>query len=92
MRRQASYSDSLMAINSMSVGRYDMEIGNKILLPQSALQQVINHRQQGPMIFELNNLVNNKIIFVGVLEFIAEEGTCVIPNWIFEGYKMFEGC
>lgn len=38
MRRPATYSDSLMAINSMSVGRYDMEIGNKILLPQSALQ------------------------------------------------------
>ena len=44
------------------------------------------------MIFRLTNTVNNKIIYVGVLEFIAEEGTCVVPNWLFESEGMFEAC
>jgi len=69
-----------------------MENGNKILLPASALQQVLHIRQKGPMIFRLTNTVNNKVFYVGVLEFIAEEGTCVVPNWLFETIGLFEGC
>jgi ubiquitin fusion degradation protein 1 len=36
------------------------------------------------MIFKLVSTVNDKTTYVGVLEFVAEEGTIVLPNWIFE--------
>lgn len=33
-----------------------------------------------------------KFTYVGVLEFVAEEGTCVIPDWIFENMNFFPAC
>jgi ubiquitin fusion degradation protein 1 len=45
------------------------------------------------MIFKLVSTVNNKTTYVGVLEFIAEEGTIILPNWIFEnlGLNGYDG-
>lgn len=36
------------------------------------------------MIFKLVSSINNKTTYVGVLEFIAEEGTIILPHWIYE--------
>lgn len=51
----------------------------------------MNHRSSGPMIFKLTNTANSKVTYVGVLEFIAEEGTVIVPHWIFENNGMYEG-
>lgn len=35
--RKPTYTDGLMAFSSLSMGREDLEVGNKVLLPASAL-------------------------------------------------------
>lgn len=49
--------------------REDIEIGDKILLPQSALNELYPLMSKGPLIFCLANLnlMNAKRTFVGVL-------------------------
>lgn len=36
------------------------------------------------MIFKLQNLVLQKSTYVGVLEFTAQEGQCILPLWLFD--------
>lgn len=36
-----------------------------------------------PMLFELRNPSADKITHCGVLEFIADEGTVSLPNWVY---------
>ena len=56
--------------------REDIEIGDKILLPQSALNQLYPLMSRGPLIFCITNLglLSPKRTYCGVLEFVAEEG------------------
>lgn len=68
--------------------REDIEKGDKILLPSSALQELfplLNSKTKDPMIFCLKN--GAKITYCGVLQFVAEEGLCYIPNWMFNLLK-----
>lgn len=45
------------------------------------------------MMFKLTSTADtNKFTYAGVLEFIAEESTCVCPDWMFENMNFFEGC
>lgn len=58
--------------------REDIDKGDKILLPSSALNelyQLISSRNKNPMIFCLKNSHGGKLTYCGVLEFVAEEGT-----------------
>lgn len=63
--------------------RHDLEKGNKILLPPSVLNTLSASNLPYPMIFCVQNTYLNKQTYVGVLEFIAPEGTCYIPFWMF---------
>ncbi len=43
------------------------------------------------MIFCIKNSVDSsKLTYCGVLEFVAEEGICYIPNWMFKMLKFPE--
>lgn len=44
------------------------------------------------MIFRVSSTLNNKATYAGVLEFVAEEGSCVLPDWMFNNMGFFEGC
>lgn len=45
------------------------------------------------MIFKIQSTIHtNKYTYAGVLEFTAEEGVCILPDWMFENLKFFEGC
>lgn len=71
--------------------REDIEKGDKILLPSSALNELyhlISSKNKDPMIFCLKN--GSKMTYCGVLEFVAEEGLCYIPNWMFKMLKFPE--
>ena len=35
-----------------------------------------------PMMFSLTNPTNSRATHAGVLEFVAEEGRCYVPNWV----------
>lgn len=73
--------------------REDIEKGDKILLPSSALQELypmMTSKNKDPLIFCLKNNNNNKLTYCGVLEFVAEEKLCYIPNWMFKMLKFTE--
>jgi ubiquitin fusion degradation protein 1 len=45
------------------------------------------------MIFKIKSMMNpNKFTYAGVLEFTAEEGNCVLPEWMFDNMQFFSGC
>lgn len=73
------------------IGKDDMENGNKILLPQSALNALARRHISWPMLFEVCNPVVEKRTHSGVLEFISEEGTCHMPYWMMQQLLLNEG-
>jgi len=64
-------------------------IGDKMILPSSILEILIDLDVQYPMIFEI--VTNQKKTHCGVLEFTAEEGTSFIPGWIMKNLDINEG-
>jgi ubiquitin fusion degradation protein 1 len=71
--------------------RQDINKGDKILLPASALNELyfmMSSRNKDPMIFCIKN--GSKMTYCGVLEFVAEEGLCYIPEWMFKMLKFPE--
>ena len=43
------------------------------------------------MLFELTNERDNRKTHCGVLEFVAEEGTCYVPYWLMQHLLVREG-
>ncbi|KAF7458064.1 putative ubiquitin fusion degradation protein UFD1 [Cryptosporidium felis] len=72
-------------------GRDELEGGNKILLPPSALNQLARRNITWPMLFQVSNPAKGKFTHSGVLEFIAEEGTCYMPYWMMQNLGLQEG-
>eukprot|EP00727_Mastigamoeba_balamuthi_P014805 m51a1_g9950 putative ubiquitin fusion degradation 1 isoform 1 (300) ;mRNA; f:23583-24887 len=62
-----------------------LQHGGKIILPQSALETIAQHRVSYPMLFQVRSRARpaNRT-HCGVLEFSAEEGRCYIPRWMQE--------
>lgn len=73
------------------IGKDDMENGNKILLPQSALNALARRHISWPMLFEVCNPNIDKKTHSGVLEFISDEGTCHMPYWMMQQLLLSEG-
>lgn len=75
-----------------SLGRYDLERGDKIILPNSALQRLSQLRVQFPMMFKLRNMgKENASTHCSVLEFSAPEGVCYVPHWIMQSLLLQDG-
>ena len=71
--------------------REDIEKGDKILLPSSSLNELyplLSSKNKDPLVFCLKN--SSKMTYCGVLEFVAEEGLCYIPTWMFKMLKFPE--
>lgn len=43
-----------------------------------------------PLIFRINSMRTTKIVYCGVLEFVAPDDTVVLPNWIFINMQLME--
>lgn len=70
--------------------RVNVENGGKILLPQDALEKLIE--QSGVMLFKLKNEKLNRITHCGVLEFLPNDNTtCYLPNWMMGHLLLQEG-
>ena len=65
-------------------------MGDKILLPESALRALTVRRVEYPMLFRLESPSGRKT-HCSVMEFSAEEGCCYIPLWMMEHLGLFEG-
>lgn len=84
------YQNFLRAFPATYVGRNDLERGNKVLLPSAALAQLAQGTMPHPMIFRINSMRTGKIGYCGVLEFVAPDDTCILPNWIFMNMQLME--
>ncbi|EZG47331.1 ubiquitin fusion degradation protein 1 [Gregarina niphandrodes] len=79
------------AYSSVRCARRDLDVGNKILLPSSALSALATQEVVWPMLFELSNTDKNKNTHCGVLEFSAEENNCYLPPWMMRNLQLDDG-
>uniref|UniRef100_A0A6U2G3B6 Ubiquitin fusion degradation protein n=2 Tax=Hemiselmis andersenii TaxID=464988 RepID=A0A6U2G3B6_HEMAN len=68
-----------------------LEAGGKIMLPPSALHKLAQLEIAYPMLFEITNQVNGRKLHCGVLEFIASEGSALLPHWMMENLGVGHG-
>ncbi|XP_057956698.1 uncharacterized protein LOC131149919 [Malania oleifera] len=68
-----------------------LEKGDKVILPPSALDRLASLHVDYPMLFEINNLSAGRVSHCGVLEFIADEGLMYLPYWMMENMLLQEG-
>lgn len=73
------------------LGKEDLEKGNKMILPQSALDHLARLNISYPILFEVNNPSGARRTHAGVQEFIAEEGMCYLPYWMMCNLLLSEG-
>jgi ubiquitin fusion degradation protein 1 len=71
--------------------RPDLENGDKIIMPSSALNSLARLEIEYPMLFELRNPSAERTTHCGVLEFTADEGFVYLPNWMMEDMLLEEG-
>jgi len=62
-----------------------------MILPPSALDHLARLNIQYPMLFEVSNTTTSRRSHCGVMEFIAEEGTCYLPYWMMQNLLLQEG-
>lgn len=84
MRSYKAYSPAFF-------GKNEINKGNKIIMPNSALHELARLRISYPMIFMISNPQMGKKSFCGVLEFSSEEGCCYIPIWMMNNLFLEEG-
>ena len=65
--------------------------GDKILLPPSAFDILARLQVDYPMLFQLQSADKGTLTHSGVLEFTAEEGSCVVPFWMMQNLLVEEG-
>lgn len=76
------YQNFLRAYPASFMARNDLEKGNKVLLPSTVLGEISQGAMPHPMIFRINSMRTKKTTYVGVLEFVAPEDTCILPLWV----------
>lgn len=76
------YQNFLRAYPATFMARNDLEKGNKVLLPSSVLGEISQGTMPHPMIFRINSMRSKKTTYVGVLEFVAPDDTCILPLWV----------
>lgn len=72
------------------IERDDLERGDKIVLPPSALDHLARLNVAYPMVFEVESRSGSKT-HCGVQEFIAEEGHANLPYWLMQNISANEG-
>jgi ubiquitin fusion degradation protein 1 len=68
----------------------DVDEGDKIFLPPSALDRLARMNVEYPMLFEITNTMIGKKTNCGVLEFSAEEGWCYMPFGMMQNLAVSE--
>ncbi|XP_071712207.1 uncharacterized protein [Rutidosis leptorrhynchoides] len=68
-----------------------LEIGNKIIMPQSALDHLISLQVSYPMTFRIENVFTGHHSHCGVIEFTADEGFVFMPTWMMDNLRLRQG-
>ncbi|KAE9616597.1 hypothetical protein Lal_00034367 [Lupinus albus] len=72
------------------IQKSNLENGDKIIMPPSALDRLASLQIEYPMLFELRNPSAERVTHCGVLEFTADEGCIYMPNWMMENLHLQE--
>lgn len=86
-----SFEQSYRCYPASFIDKPQVESGDKIIMPPSALDRLASLHIDYPMLFELRNDAANRVSHCGVLEFIAEEGMIYMPYWMMENMLLQEG-
>ncbi|KNA20892.1 hypothetical protein SOVF_047510 [Spinacia oleracea] len=86
-----SFEQSYRCYPASFIEKPQIESGDKIIMPPSALDRLASLHIDYPMLFELRNDGANRVSHCGVLEFIAEEGMIYMPYWMMENMLLQEG-
>ncbi|XP_048496482.1 uncharacterized protein LOC104889297 [Beta vulgaris subsp. vulgaris] len=68
-----------------------LEAGNKIILPLCSLGRLMDVGVDFPMLFKIENPESGKNSHCGVLEFSAEAGVAILPEWMMKNMSLEEG-
>ncbi|KAK8658484.1 hypothetical protein V6N13_036690 [Hibiscus sabdariffa] len=86
-----SFEQSYRCYPASFIEKPQIESGDKIIMPPSALDRLASLHIDYPMLFELRNDAAERASHCGVLEFIAEEGVIYMPYWMMENLLLQEG-
>lgn len=67
-----------------------LESGDKVVLPPSALEQLSRMETDYPMLFNVRGTAERST-HCGVMEFSAPEGLCYMPYWMMQSLMIQEG-
>ncbi|XP_073011764.1 uncharacterized protein [Typha latifolia] len=86
-----SFEQTYRCYPASFIDKPQLETGDKIIMPPSALDRLASLHIDYPMLFELHNAATERISHCGVLEFIAEEGMIYMPYWVMQNLLLQEG-
>ncbi|KAJ6812086.1 ubiquitin fusion degradation protein 1-like protein [Iris pallida] len=86
-----SFEQTYRCYPASFIEKPQLEIGDKIIMPPSALDRLASLHIDYPMLFELRNAATERTSHCGVLEFIAEEGMIYMPYWMMQNMLLQEG-
>ncbi|XP_043713528.1 ubiquitin fusion degradation protein 1 homolog [Telopea speciosissima] len=86
-----SFEQTYRCYPASFIDKPQLESGDKIIMPPSALDRLASLHIDYPMLFELRNAAAERVSHCGVLEFIAEEGMIYMPYWMMENMLLQEG-
>ncbi|XP_020219356.1 ubiquitin fusion degradation protein 1 homolog isoform X1 [Cajanus cajan] len=87
----SSFEQIYRCYSASFIEKSEIENGDKIIMPPSALDRLAFLRIDYPMMFELRNGASERVSHCGVLEFIADEGTIYMPYWMMQNMVLQEG-
>ncbi|KAK4437708.1 Ubiquitin fusion degradation protein 1 [Sesamum alatum] len=76
-----SFEQTYRCYPASFIDKAQIENGDKVIMPPSALDRLASLHIDYPMLFELQNAAAERNSHCGVLEFIAEEGMIYMPYW-----------
>ncbi|KAJ0974197.1 hypothetical protein J5N97_016162 [Dioscorea zingiberensis] len=86
-----SFEQTYRCYPASFIDKPQLESGDKIIMPPSALDRLASLHIDYPMLFELHNAATERVSHCGVLEFIAEEGMVYMPYWMMQNMLLQEG-
>ena len=105
--RPRTFSATFRCYSMAVLGRPELEEGDKIVLPPSALRELTTLEVQYPMMFRVavglggvlgsgsgsgsGSAAASRATHCGVIEFIAEEGRAYLPHWMMQNLLLEEG-
>ncbi|KAL7509776.1 hypothetical protein ACHAXN_010573 [Cyclotella atomus] len=89
--RPQKFEEQYHCYSAAYADKSHLEQGDKILLPPSAFDILARLQVDYPMLFQLQSEDRGTMTHCGVLEFTAEEGSCVIPFWMMQNLLIEEG-